>query len=81
MPANCVYVGRPTRWGNPYPVEEFGREEAVRKFRLLFQLEEDVISTEFTVPSIEELRGKDLACWCPLGKECHADVLIEMANR
>jgi uncharacterized protein DUF4326 len=27
------------------------------------------------------LRGKDLACWCPLGEPCHADVLLEMANR
>ena len=27
-----------------------------------------------------ELRGKDLACWCPLGSPCHADVLLELAN-
>lgn len=27
-----------------------------------------------------ELRGKDLACWCPLDKPCHADVLLEIAN-
>jgi hypothetical protein len=27
-----------------------------------------------------ELRGKDLACWCPLGQPCHADVLLETAN-
>ena len=27
-----------------------------------------------------ELRGKDLACWCPLGQPCHADVLLEVAN-
>lgn len=27
-----------------------------------------------------ELRGKDLACWCPLGQPCHADVLLELAN-
>lgn len=26
------------------------------------------------------LRGKDLACWCPLDKPCHADVLLELAN-
>lgn len=30
--------------------------------------------------SIEELRGKNLACWCPLDQPCHADVLLEMAN-
>ena len=27
-----------------------------------------------------ELSGKDLACWCPLDRPCHADVLIELAN-
>lgn len=28
----------------------------------------------------EELRGKNLACWCPLERACHADVLLEIAN-
>ena len=27
------------------------------------------------------LRGKDLACWCPLGQPCHADILLELANQ
>ena len=26
------------------------------------------------------IRGKDLACWCPLDQPCHADVLLELAN-
>ena len=29
----------------------------------------------------EALRGKNLACWCPLDSPCHADVLLELANR
>ena len=29
---------------------------------------------------LDELRGKDLACWCPLDVPCHADVLLEWAN-
>ena len=29
---------------------------------------------------LSELRGKDLACWCPLDQPCHADVLLELAN-
>lgn len=36
-------------------------------------------------PTIEEirdeLRGKNLACWCPLDQPCHADVLLELANK
>lgn len=27
------------------------------------------------------LRGKDLACWCALDQPCHADVLLELANK
>jgi hypothetical protein len=27
-----------------------------------------------------QLRGKNLACWCPLDQPCHADVLLEIAN-
>jgi hypothetical protein len=30
---------------------------------------------------INELGGKNLACWCPLDEPCHADVLLEIANR
>ncbi len=29
---------------------------------------------------LAELRGRDLACWCPLDQPCHADVLLELAN-
>lgn len=29
---------------------------------------------------LPELRARDLACWCPLGSPCHADVLLELAN-
>lgn len=29
---------------------------------------------------VQQLRGKDLACWCPLDQPCHADVLLEIAN-
>lgn len=30
--------------------------------------------------SIDDLRGKDLACWCRLDQPCHADVLLRLAN-
>jgi hypothetical protein len=28
-----------------------------------------------------ELKGRDLACWCKPDEPCHADVLLEIANR
>ena len=66
MPPNCVYVGRPTKWGNPYDWREHGRSESIRLFR------------QFALGGMpfEELEGKDLACWCRLEDECHADVLL-----
>ena len=30
---------------------------------------------------LDRIRGRDLACWCPLDQPCHADVLLELANR
>lgn len=69
-----------------------GRAEAVRLYRE-WLLERVVIkydpqSTEviemgprYRRLGIEELRGKDLLCFCPEGEACHGDVLIELANR
>jgi hypothetical protein len=31
--------------------------------------------------NLEQLKGKDLACYCPLDEPCHADVLLEIANK
>lgn len=71
MPPNTVYVGRPSRWGNPFKISVYG-EESLRLFRK--DLEERLkVEPDFLDP----LRGKDLACWCPLDKPCHADILLE----
>ena len=75
MPEGAVYVGRPTKWGNPFGIEEYGRDLAIRNFR------NRVIGILSIRPgALDSLRGKDLACWCPLGQPCHADVLLEIAN-
>ncbi len=29
----------------------------------------------------ENLRGKNLGCWCEPGDKCHVDVLIELLSR
>jgi len=81
MPADTVKVDRSTVWGNPYRVGDvvaglgtvYGAADAVSFFR------------RYCLPpagrSYEELRGKNLACWCRLGTPCHSDVLLELANR
>jgi hypothetical protein len=79
MPPNTVYVGRPTKWGNPYkPSPVMSAEWCVFQFEKLL-IANQHSSERFRKP-IGELRGKDLACWCPLDQPCHADVLLEIAN-
>jgi len=70
-----VYVGRPSKWGNPYIVGKDGtREEVIQKYR------DYIVNNERLLESLSELKGKCLACWCaPL--PCHGDVLMELANR
>ena len=80
MPANTVYVGRPTKWGNPYAAKVWGSvERAVGQYRKMLSWPEVEGSQELRA-LLPELRGKNLACWCPLDQPCHADVLLELAN-
>jgi hypothetical protein len=76
MPEGAVYVGRPTRFGNPFGVDEHGRGRAIELYRAHLANRPDLIEAART-----ELRGRDLACWCPSGAACHADVLLEIANK
>lgn len=83
MPPNTVYVGRPSRWGNPFLVNQGSslefRAGQVEKYRKMI---EGNLWPEPNLQSIvAELRGKNLACWCREGQVCHADVLLEIANK
>jgi hypothetical protein len=139
MPEDALYVGRPSKWGNPFQyrtphglvrygpahLARFGREwdyegrisadgnrhdmwfsadnivethvryatraEVVELYRLT--LTEPTPGMRMAWPSraghfltvsrddiVRELRGHDLACWCPLDQPCHADVLLAVAN-
>lgn len=78
MPDNTVYVGRPTQWGNPFPVDKTtSGEESVSLFRTYVL---GRISNGTGYP-LQPLRGKNLACWCGPDERCHADVLLELANK
>lgn len=140
LPAGAIYVGRPSKWGNPFQdrdesrglvrfgpkhLERFGREwdyegrcSGPDTSHHLWFSKDDVVETyvrwatraelvelfrltltdptpgmrdaypsaggRFLKVTVEDIRrdlaGKDLACWCPIGKPCHADVLMEIAN-
>lgn len=95
MPANTVKVtrgkGRAGRFGNPFKVGQepgclpyvemrhgaihvcYDKPAAIRAAVDLFR--------EYAAKlPVAELRGKNLACFCPLDQPCHADVLLELAN-
>ena len=84
MPPNTVKVARPTAWGNPFLVSEHGQQGAVNRFRDYI---EGMVCEPSVAASLNELRGKNLACWCKIVDQhgnavpCHADVLLELANR
>lgn len=79
MPPNTVKVDRSTRWGNPFVVGSLCTPaQAVAAFRRA--LSDYPHALDFFPEDIRQLRGKHLACWCPLDQPCHADVLLEIAN-
>lgn len=73
VPPGAVYVGRPGRWGNPYTTGD--RAAAVDQYRQWLTTQPDLVAAVR-----RELAGRDLACWCPLDKPCHADVLLTIAS-
>lgn len=115
-----VYVGRGSRWGNPFRVVEYRGKWTIKTddsercreilikhchavydtreaaeidavkcydYWLLPYTHEDGSMIEFYQSlaviddAIESLRGKNLSCWCRLDEKCHADLLLELANR
>lgn len=75
VPPDAVYIGRPSKWGNPFYVSsQRPREEAVRLYREWISHQ-----PKLREAAKNELKGKDLVCFCaPLA--CHGDVLLEIAN-
>lgn len=87
MPPNAVYVGRPTIFGNPFGHGGRYSNDAVADYRLWLGPGGEnlfpslVWERHWLLNALPRLRGKDLCCWCPLDQPCHADVLLEIANR
>src|SRR5213079_2479291 len=81
MPANAIYVGRPTVWGNPYVAgSELMNGETLTAEKAV-ELYEKHLADNFSEGDIRHcLHDKDLACWCALDQPCHADVLLRIAN-
>ncbi len=79
MPPDTVKVDRTTRFGNPFAIGPGSGPpaELVRQYReFIRQPEQAALAADIR----QSLRGKNLACWCPLDGPCHADTLLEIAN-
>lgn len=85
-PEDAVYVGRPTAWGNPFPVaspsSRSAYTDAVDRYAAWINAPQQA---GLRARARRELRGKDLVCWCrspgdPDPLPCHAVVLLEVAN-
>lgn len=93
----AVRVVRPGKWGNPFVVAPSSKpghafagaasgyfavptvEDAVACFREMIGMDGETATALREM--LPELRAKNLACWCKPGAPCHADVLLELANR
>ena len=90
-PEGAVVVARPSKWGNPFVVRPDGPDAwtvegvvehvsrgtargcAVQAYRHALVRGELDVTVGY---ARDALAGRDLACWCPLGQPCHADVLL-----
>lgn len=70
-----VYIGRSSKWGNPYRIGVDGdRDEVVDKYRLYLYTRKDLLRC-----MVKELSGKILACHCK-PQRCHGDILVEVLS-
>ena len=74
-PPGSVYIGRGSKWGNPFAIGEDGdRETVIALFR------QYIADNHRLRDELVELAGKDLVCYCHPAP-CHGDVLLELANK
>lgn len=72
-----VYIGRPSKWGNPFVIGRDGtRKEVIEMYRTWIWLEPQ---TRLREEARRQLRGKVLGCFCA-PQACHGDILWEIAN-
>jgi len=70
-----IYIGRPTKWGNPFVIGPDGsRKDVVNKYR------EWILKNDQLLKDLVELKDKTLGCWCS-PRICHGDVLVELIDQ
>ena len=72
--AHDVYIGRPSKWGNPFVIGRDGtREEVIARYEAWLLEQPELVA------ALPELAGKTLGCWCA-PRACHGDVLARLAG-
>jgi hypothetical protein len=89
LPANAVFVGQGTKWKNPLKKRDVVALLSEPDIAAAYNASgwqaaaniayRDYLLEEGLDPA--ELRGKDLVCTCGPDDFCHADVLLELANK
>jgi hypothetical protein len=70
-----IYIGRPSKWGNPFKIGKDGdREEVIRLYEKWLRQQSELMAV-----IKKELQGKRLGCWCKPAS-CHGDVLVRIAD-
>lgn len=69
-----VFIGRPSKWGNPFIIGKDGtRQEVLEKYR------QYILNKPELLKDLHELKGKTLGCYCkPF--PCHGDILEELCK-
>lgn len=75
IPSDAIYIGRPSKWGNPFEIGKDGnRETVVKKYK------EWILKNPKLIDDAKrELKGHDLVCFCA-PKLCHGNILLEIIN-
>jgi hypothetical protein len=72
--AHDVYIGRPSKWGNPFVIGCDGtRDDVIARYEAWLLEQPELVA------ALPELAGKTLGCWCA-PRACHGDVLARLAN-
>lgn len=73
-PTGAVFIGRPSKWGNPFVIgRDRSRAQVLARYRAWLCERPELVA------ALPELRGRDLVCFCAPAA-CHGDMLLALAN-
>lgn len=76
-----VYIGRPSKWGNPFSFNPKSKAETIVRSRgeAISRYEEWIKTQPELLAALPELKGKVLGCWCA-PQRCPGEVLVRLVD-